>query len=819
MSCTLSPTIPESASALEAEICRHLKFSMGREAETASVHDLFWAVSLTVRDLLMEQRLETERRFREAGVKRLYYLSMEFLLGRSLGSNLANIGRYDLFAEAVSRLGHDLGAVCESEPDAALGNGGLGRLAACFLDSLATLGYPGFGYGINYEFGLFKQLFENGYQKEMPDRWLAMGTPWEVGRPEERCLVPVFGRIEHARDRDGRYNPMWMDWSLLVGVPHDMLIPGYGGKTVNYLRLYTARASNEFDIGIFNQGDYYRAVEQKITSERVSKILYPSDTVREGKELRLIQEYFFTACAVRDIVNRYQGEHEGFNRFPDRVAVQLNDTHPALAVAELMRILVDENLVPWDRAWETTRQTLSFTNHTLLHEALERWPVDLLEHVLPRHLQIIYEINHRFLKAVSVVWPNDLDRSRRMSIIEEGEVRQVRMAHLAMCGCHSINGVARLHTELIKRELAADFHDLWPGKFNNKTNGITQRLWLLKANPGLAGLITEQIGEGWITDCERLGDLEPLASDASFRKRFRQVKRSNKERLARTIRQTAMVRLDPDSLFDIHAKRIHEYKRQLLNVLQIIHRYLGIVEDGEAPSVPRTFVFAGKAAPGYGVAKGIIKLINSVAKVINADQQVGGALKVVFIPDYRVSLAEKIIPAADLSEQISTAGKEASGTGNMKFALNGALTMGTLDGANIEIREAVGEENVFLFGLTAEEIREIAGGEGYDPRGWFYDDHRIRRVLDALVSDRFCPEEPGLFRWIHEYLLNPGDIYFHLADLGAYIDAQEGVDRLYRDPEEWFRKAILNVAKMGPFSSDRTIREYAREIWRIEPQI
>jgi starch phosphorylase len=607
-----------------------------------------------------------------------------------------------------------------------------------------------------------------------------------------------------------------VDAQILIGIPYDMPIIGYGGRTANFLRLYSARSSREFDMQIFNQGDYLKAVELKIATEIISKVLYPSDSVKAGRELRLVQEYFLVACAIRDIVRRYLASHTTFDRFPDHVAIHLNDTHPALAVAELMRVLLDEYEVPWNAAWEITQATLGYTNHTLLPEAMEKWPVALFEYVLPRHLQIIYDINHRFLQQVAAAWPGDLERLRRMSLIEEGEQKQVRMAHLAIVGSHSVNGVAALHTELIKTVLVPDFYQLWPQRFNNKTNGVTQRRWLLQANPKLARLLHETIGDSWITDLEKLGALEPFADDAGFQRDFMQIKRANKERLARVIESTAQVPVDPASLFDIHIKRIHEYKRQLLNVMHIIHEYLCLVEDGVEPTVPRTYIFAGKAAPGYWAAKQIIKLINNVGHVINHDPNVRGWLKVVFIPDYRVSLAERIIPAADVSEQISMAGKEASGTGNMKFAMNGALTIGTLDGATIEIMQEVGRENIFIFGLTAEEIRHMREEFTYHPRDHYQRLPQLKRVVDALDSDLFCPFEPGLFRWIYQALLDYGDEYCHLADMPSYLEVQEQVGREFTDLARWSRKAILNVARIGRFSSDRTVREYARDVWHLK---
>jgi starch phosphorylase len=816
---TAASALPEirqpSVSKLRESIERHARYSLAQPWESLSRRQMFECVSLAVRDFLIDRRLETERRFRQRDAKHVYYLSIEYLLGRMLANNLSNLGMDHLCREALAQLGVSLDEVQEAERDAALGNGGLGRLAACFLDSLATLDVATYGYGINYEYGLFRQEIDDGYQKEKPDNWLAFGTPWEIERPEEACLVPVYGQIEHGVDRAGRYNPMWLEWRFLIGVPHDVLVPGYGGRTVNVLRLFSARASHDFDMQIFNTGDYLKAVEQKIASETISKVLYPSDSVPPGQELRLLQEYFLVACAMRDLVGRYQRDHQTLDEFPAKVAVQLNDTHPALAIAELMRILVDERDLAWDAAWRITQATFGYTNHTLLPEALEKWPVALLERVVPRHLQIIYEINRRFLAEVACVWPDDPERLRRMSLVEEGDLKQVRMAHLSIVGSHSVNGVSELHSRLVRTTLAPDFHALWPERFTSKTNGVTPRRWLLQANPRLSGLVTKTIGSGWITDLERLRELEPWADDAAFQQEFRAIKRSNKERLARQIRQLASVAVDPDSLFDVQIKRIHEYKRQLLNVMHIVHDYLRLLEDGRPPTVPRTYIFAGKAAPGYWAAKQIIKLICSVGAVINRDPRARGQITVAFVPDFRVSLAELILPGADLSEQISTAGSEASGTGNMKLAMNGALTIGTLDGANLELRDAVGAKNMFTFGLTADQIQALRANGSYRPRDLYAGDPRLKRIVDAFGSGLLCPDEPGLFRWIVESLLDRGDAHFHLADLPAYLDAQQQVDDAFGQPAIWASRAIQNVARVGRFSSDRAVAEYARDIWGI----
>jgi len=800
-------------SKIQDSIRYQLKYSVGKLWEDASQNDLLNAVSLAVRERMIDNMFETEKRYKKNDVKRLYYFSMEYLIGRSLGNNLYNLKMFDVCKEALMDMGIHLEDLLEVEHDAALGNGGLGRLAACFLDSLATLDMPGFGYGINYEFGLFKQQISNGYQKEKPDQWFSKESPWLIDRPENSCIIPIYGKIEHAEDRKGDYNPMWMDWKLMIGVPHDMPIVGYGGSTVNYLRLFSARSSDEFDMQIFNEGDYLKAVKQKVSSETISKVLYPSDSKETGKELRLVQEYFLVACSIKDIIRRYLKNHDSFDSFSDKVAIQLNDTHPALTIAELMRTLIDEKSLSWEKAWDITQATIGYTNHTLMPEALEKWPVSLMEHVLPRHLQIIYEINKRFLSDVSVRFPNDSKRLSNMSIIEENNSNQVRMAYLSIIGSHSVNGVSALHSELLKTSLVPDFYELWPERFNNKTNGVSPRRWLNNSNRLLSELFKKTIGEDWITNLYKLKELENYAKDSSFQKEFLAIKKKNKDILATLIFETCRVKVDTDSLFDIQAKRIHEYKRQLLNVMCIIYQYLRLIEDKKIPSVPKTYIFAGKAAPEYFMAKLIIKLINSVGKVINNDKRANNYMKVVFIPDYRVSLAEKIIPGADLSEQISTAGMEASGTGNMKFAMNGALTIGTLDGANIEIMEEVGSENIYIFGLKVEDISHIRNS--YNPLDLYNKNPVVKRVVDTINSDMFCKSKPDLFKPIYEKIFYEGDKYFYLADLQSYINTQEKVSRDYMNRSIWAKKAILNVARTGRFSSDRTISEYARDIWKI----
>ena len=764
--------------------------------------------------MLVEKMVATEARFDRFGEKKLYYLSLEYLIGRSLENNLFNLGIFDACREFLAENGIELQLLFDEETDAGLGNGGLGRLAACFLDSMATLGMPGYAYGINYEFGLFRQQINDGYQVEQPDNWRREISPWLIARPEEACVIPVYGRIEPRIDRAGEYRPLWIDYQVIVGIPSDLPITGFKSQSVNHVRLFAASASNEFDIHIFNSGDYVKAVEQKMLSEAISKVLYPSDAAQSGRELRLLQEYFFVACAIRDITRSFFARGEDIHDFPSKVAIQLNDTHPALAIAELMRMFVDRYDLPWDIAWEITRETVAYTNHTLMPEALERWPVELLRRLVPRHLEIIYEINRRFLAEAISISSDGRDASRKISIIEDGYEPQVRMAHLAIVGSHSINGVSKLHSELIKTQLVPELYSLWPQRFSNKTNGVTQRRWLLMANPGLARLLDETIGTGWRVDLEQTRELERFADDQEFQRRFAAVKRANKERLATIVHRIGGIDIDPASILDVQAKRIHEYKRQLLMILGIVHEYLALVEESVEPAAPRTYLFAGKAAPGYHAAKTIIKLINNLAGVINNDARTHGLIKVVFVPDYRVSLAEKIIPAADVSEQISTAGTEASGTGNMKFAMNGALTIGTLDGANIEIREAVGTDNIFIFGLTASAIGQMRTERSYNPREYYANQPALRRVLDALASDLFCPREPGLFRWIADNLLDRDD-YFVAADFASYLDTQQLISGEYVQPALWTRKAILNVARIGRFSSDRTVAEYAREIWHL----
>jgi starch phosphorylase len=791
---------------------RRALLSLGKPWEQLLPNERFQVVGWAVRDYLILNGIETEQRYRDAKAKRVYYLSMEFLMGRSLTNNLVNLGIKQEVDKILEDFGADLERISDMEPDAALGNGGLGRLAACFLDSLATLSMPGYGYGINYEYGLFRQEIHEGQQVEKPDSWLRHGTPWEILRPDEFCLVKHGGEVRDSY-RNGEYHPEWVNYRVLVGEPYDMPIVGYGGKTVNTLRLFSARASREFDMHIFNEGDYIKAVQQKMISETVSKVLYPNDQPEQGQALRLMQEYFLVACALEDIFRDFGGTQ--IDKFPDRVAIHLNDTHPALTVPELMRILLDGFGLPWTKAWNITTASISYTNHTLLPEALEKWPVELLGTMLPRHLQIIYEINRRFLDEVAEIYPGDDDKLKRMSIIEEEPAREIRMANLSIIGSHSINGVAAVHTDLVKRRLVPDFYALWPKKFNNKTNGVTPRRWILSANPALAALLTEVIGDGWITDLAKLADIEKYRTDKQLIKKLQEVKKRNKRTLAEKLRRAYGVSIDPDSVFDVQVKRIHEYKRQLLNAVRIVHDYMRIVVDHQPFKQPRTYIFSGKAAPGYHRAKDIIYLIHKIADVVNHDPASQEWMRVVFIPNYSVTVAEDLIPASDVSEQISTAGFEASGTGNMKFAMNGALTIGTLDGANIEMAEEIGDENMFIFGNTVEQIADL-NDHGVHPR-YFYDRSDIvRRVLDVFKTDRFCQDEPGRFSWVFDALVEEWDPYFHLADLEAYLLEQQKVDETYHNQQVWAHRAVLNIARMGKFSSDRTIREYATEVWNLK---
>jgi starch phosphorylase len=802
--------------ALKHSLSNRLIYSMGKDPITATLRDWFDTTAYAVRERLIERWMATMRSYYESDVKRVYYLSMEFLTGRLLSNALLNLGIYEECREALADLDLDLERIRELENDAALGNGGLGRLAACFLDSLATLRMPGYGYGIRYEYGMFTQRIENGCQVEHPDNWLRYGNPWEFPRPEVLFPVKFGGRVVQFRDEDGRTRFHWVDTEDVMAMAFDTPVPGYDTQTVNNMRLWSAKASRDFNLKYFNEGNYIKAVEEKNESENLSKVLYPDDTTQMGRELRLKQQYFFVAASLQDILRRFTKYHPDLTELPDKVAIQLNDTHPSIAIPELMRILLDVHRLDWDRAWDLTRRTFSYTNHTLMPEALETWPVSLFEEVLPRHLQIIYELNFRFLEDVRHRHPGDTDVLRRMSLVDEAGSRRLRMAHLAIVGSHCVNGVSQIHTDLMKKTIFADFDRLSPDKIINITNGITPRRWLNQANPALSALITRRIGKKWLCDLSELEKLAPLAEDAEFRGEFREVKRANKERLADIIRMRLKLAVDPASLFDAQIKRIHEYKRQLLNVLHVVTRYNRIRAGRPDAFVPRTVIFGGKAAPGYAMAKLVIKLIHSVGDVVNNDPATGGRLKVVFLPDYNVSNAEKIIPACDLSEQISLAGTEASGTGNMKFGLNGALTIGTLDGANIEMSEEVGRENIFIFGLTATEVSALQES-GYNPWDHYNTDAELRETLDMIGGGYFSPDQPGRFRPIVDALTGYGDNYLLLADYAAYIACQERVDALYREPEEWSRRAVLNVAGMGKFSSDRTVSEYAEKIWGVKP--
>ena len=805
----------DTADAIRDSFLLHLKYTLAKDEFSATDHDKYYALALAVRDRLVDRWIATSQTYHRQKAKRAYYLSMEYLIGRAMGNNVINLQADDAVRKAMDDLGLSWDFLRDVERDAGLGNGGLGRLAACFLDSLATLQLPGYGYGVRYDYGIFRQTIKDGYQVEEPDNWLRFGNPWEIERPEAQFEVHFGGWVQ-MEEVDGKLRARWLDYDTVLGVPYDNPIPGYGNHTVNNLRLWSARSTEEFNLSFFNNGDYVKAYEQKTLTENISKVLYPNDNIERGRELRFKQQYFFVACSLHDILRRFKTDESDIRAFPDKVAIQLNDTHPALAISELMRIFVDDEGLEWEEAWDLTVRTFGYTNHTLMPEALERWSVRLFETILPRHLQIVYEINRRFLREVATRWPGDNDRIRWMSLIQEEPSREVRMAYLAVVGSHSVNGVAALHSELLTSTLFRDFYEMWPEKFNNKTNGITPRRWLLKANPGLSKLVTEAIGDQWVTDLDELKKLERFAGDAHFLSRLMEVKRGNKVRLAELIEKTLAVQVNPDSLFDVQIKRLHEYKRQLLNVLNIIHQYFRLKENPAADFVPRTWIFGAKAAPGYFLAKLIIKLINDVGAVINNDPAMKGRMNVVFLPDYRVSLAERIIPAADLSEQISTAGTEASGTGNMKFQLNGALTLGTLDGANVEIREEVGAENFFLFGKTVEEVAATVRA-GYNPWDEYRANADLRRVLDAIRDNFFNLDQPGLYQPIVDTLLTHGDKYLVLSDFAAYVEGQERVSAAYRDRERWARMCLMNIANSGKFSTDRTIREYAEEIWGIRP--
>ncbi|MDR1284058.1 MAG: glycogen/starch/alpha-glucan phosphorylase, partial [Opitutaceae bacterium] len=806
------------ATRIKNAILRHLTNTLGRDSHTATNRDWWLATAHAIREYIHCRLIATQGEHNRQNARRLYYLSLEYLMGRLMENNLHNTGLYTQTLQALKELGIEWEAIRETEVDMGLGNGGLGRLAACFLDSLATLDLPAIGYGIHYEYGLFKQQFVNGAQVEHPDNWMIFGTPWELVRAENTQTVQLYGRVEQTFDDKGNAHPRWVDTKTILGVPYDIPIAGYGTTTVNLLRLWASRSTEEFDLAAFNSGGYVEAVREKAIGETVSKVLYPNDKTENGKELRLVQQYFFVTCSLRDLIRRHFREKGNtWENFSEKNAIQLNDTHPAIAIAELQRILVDEENHPWDTAWRTVTTTFGYTNHTLLPEALEKWSIPLLTRVLPRHAQIIYEINHRHLQHVETIWPGDNDKKRNLSLIEENGQKSFRMAHLAITGSHTVNGVAALHTELLKKDLFPDHNALYPGKIQNKTNGITPRRWLAAANPRLATLLTQTLGtDKWKRDLDHLHALEPHADDPHFREKYMEIKHQNKTDLATHIKTHCGITISPDALYDVQIKRLHEYKRQHLNLLHILTLYRRHLQNPTLDIVPRVFIFGAKAAPGYDLAKNIIRAINTIGDRINNDPRIHDLLKVAYLPNYRVSLAERIIPAADLSEQISTAGKEASGTGNMKLALNGALTIGTLDGANVEIKEKVGDENIFIFGHTVEQIAAL-DARGYRPRDYYQADEELRAVVDWLGSDYFTPGEHAAFQPLHHSLLDGGDPYKVLADYRPYVDCQEKVDTAWKDQTTWAKKAILNTARTGYFSSDRTITDYARDIWHLKP--
>lgn len=804
-----------SVETLKRAIMDNLFYLQARFPSVASRNDFYMALSYTVRDRLLQRWISSAETYLQQGSRTVCYFSAEFLLGPHLGNNLVNLGIRSEVEAAVNELGLDIEELLNQEEEPGLGNGGLGRLAACYLDSMATLEIPSFGYGIRYEFGIFDQEIRDGWQVEITDGWLRYGNPWEIPRPEVRMPVKFGGHTRSYTDSDGHYRVIWDPGHMVEGVAYDTPILGYRVNTANTLRLWRAEAVESFDFQAFNTGNYYGAVRDKITSENITKVLYPNDEPLQGKELRLSQQYFFSSCSLQDMIRIYLQHNSDLAKFHEKFTVQLNDTHPAISVAELMRLLVDDHHLPWDVAWTVTQHTFAYTNHTLLPEALEKWPIALFEYLLPRHLQIIFEINQRFLDQVRLRYPGQVEPLSRLSIIDESGERYIRMANLACVGSYAINGVAALHTELLKETVLHDFYQLYPERFSNKTNGVTPRRWVVLSNPGLTKLISEQIGEAWIKDLDQLRQLEPRAHDSQFRQAWGEIKHQNKVILAEHIQAKTGISVDPDSLFDIQVKRIHEYKRQHLNVLHIITLYQQLKDNPHLEITPRTFIFGGKAAPGYFMAKLMIKLITSVGDVVNRDPDVGGRLKVVFLPDYNVTFGQRVYPAADLSEQISTAGLEASGTGNMKFSMNGALTIGTLDGANVEIREEVGAENFFLFGLTTPQVQAL-GASGYQPWDYIHGNHRLKAVLDLIGSGHFSHGDAGLFQPLLTKLWSQ-DPYYLMADYQSYIDCQHNVSLAYQNRDHWLTMSILNTARMGKFSSDRSIRDYCRDIWRVTP--
>jgi starch phosphorylase len=800
--------------ALKRAFLDNLFYMQAKFPALATQRDCYLALAYVVRDRLLQRWVSTAAEYTEQRSRTVAYLSAEFLIGPHLGNNLINLGIYGEAQQAITELGLDFDGLLQQEEEPGLGNGGLGRLAACFLDSMATLEIPAMGYGIRYEYGIFEQEIVDGWQVERTDKWLRYGTPWDIARPEWAVEVKFGGRTERWRDEAGRERVRWIADRTVMAVPYDTPILGYHNNTANTLRLWRSEATDSFDFAVFNRGDYYGAVNQKVVSENLTKVLYPNDEAIQGKELRLEQQYFFVSASLQDMLRIMRGQRIPVERFHEKFCVQLNDTHPAIAVPELMRLLVDEHGLDWDEAWAITHRTFGYTNHTLLPEALECWPLQLFARLLPRHLEIVHDINAHFLHEVRARFPDDIGRIARLSLIDEQGERYVRMAHLACVGSHAINGVAELHSTLLKEDLLRDFHALWPGKFRNKTNGVTPRRWIALANPRLARLLSDVLGGGWVTDLKALEGLEEYADDVGFQERWRAVKRANKEEFAICARNLTGVAVDPESLFDVQVKRIHEYKRQHLNALHVIAEYIALKSGLSADAPPRTFIFGGKAAPGYHMAKLIIKLVNAVGEAIERDAKVRERLRVVFLPNYNVSTGQRVYPAADLSEQISTAGKEASGTGNMKFSLNGALTIGTLDGANIEIRDEVGRENFFLFGLTAGEVADFKRS-GYKPRDFYFADPLLREAIDLLASGFFSRGDAALFRPLVDNLLMH-DPYLVLADFPLYQASQQEVSEAYLDPARWTRMSILNAARCGKFSSDRTIRQYCDDIWKVD---
>lgn len=806
----------EAALVIEVKdaIKHQLRLILARDLGSATKYEIWMATSLAVKEMMIDRFIETQKEHSHQDTRRVYYLSLEYLMGRLLNVNLSNLGLSGAVEKALDDLGFDFDMLCEEENDMGLGNGGLGRLAACFLDSMATMDLPAVGYGIHYQFGLFKQEFVKGRQVEKPDDWLKNGNPWEIARPQYSQKVQLYGNVEHSYDDLGNYSPKWIETKEVVGVPYDLPIVGYGANTVNFLRLWESKASEQLDFQIFNQGGYVEAVREKAMGETISKVLYPNDETESGKELRLVQQYFFVSCSMQDMIRRFNKKDRSWEDFPKQSVIQLNDTHPAVAILELMRIFLDLENLSWDNSWSLVQQTFAYTNHTLLPEALETWSEGLFAKVLPRHLDIVREINRRFVKhELSQKWPNEHEKHHRMAIIADG---QIRMAFLSVVGSHSVNGVAALHTKLLQERLLKDFAELYPNRFNNKTNGITPRRWLLSCNPELSELVTSVVGQEWITDLSKLRGLEEVADDPSFQKKFLEIKKTCKDRLSQVILDKMGLSINSDAIFDSQIKRLHEYKRQHLNLLHILTLYRRLLKNPELDIPARVFIFGAKAAPGYHLAKVIIHAINLVGKRINEDSRIKDKLKVAYLPNYGVSLAERIIPATDLSEQISTAGKEASGTGNMKFALNGAVTMGTLDGANVEILEEVGSENIFIFGQTVEGI-EALKNEGYNPQKYYEEDEELKAVLDWLSSDFFSPDEGCVLSDLPDSLLKWGDPFFVLADYRAYIDAQDQAGKAYQDQSKWAAMAIRNIAGSGKFSSDRTIGEYAKDIWELDP--